>query len=260
MATLERFPRRAGVATLIAREQLTPRMLRVTLRSDDFGADWPLEQPGEILTLLFLPQDEAIVLPEQGWRFPEGAPEQAWRNYTVRSHRPEACEIDVDVVLHQPRGPACTWADASAVGASVGYAGPRIDFVPVDDAPWLLLCGDETALPAIAAILETAPPEQPVTAFVEVRDGDDELPVSLGEHQSLRWVHRETEATGTTDHLAAALRAHALPAGDGQAWGAGESKVARDLRGVLRDEHGMPKTHARARGYWLRTGEWDLDE
>ena len=36
--------------------------------------------------------------------------------------------------------------------------------------------------------------------------------------------------------------------------------MARDLRTVLRDEHGMPRTNAHARGYWLREGKWDLDE
>jgi NADPH-dependent ferric siderophore reductase len=43
-------------------------------------------------------------------------------------------------------------------------------------------------------------------------------------------------------------------------WGAAESYVARDLRGVLRDERGMPSALATARGYWLRTGDWVLEE
>jgi hypothetical protein len=44
------FPRRKGVATLVARRPLTPRMIRVTLRCAGFGDDWPIEQPGEIIT------------------------------------------------------------------------------------------------------------------------------------------------------------------------------------------------------------------
>src|ERR1044071_6530246 len=111
---LERFPRRAGVATLTARRTLTPRMIRVTLQCDDFGETWPIEQPGEIMTLLFLDPSEEIVLPLMGWRFPEGATEQEWRNYTVRRHDPATGEIDVDVVLHQPPGPARPRAPASA--------------------------------------------------------------------------------------------------------------------------------------------------
>jgi NADPH-dependent ferric siderophore reductase len=52
-----------------------------------------------------------------------------------------------------------------------------------------------------------------------------------------------------TPHLADALRDLSLPDGSGQAWGAAESGIARDLRSVLRDEHGMSRTHAHAKGY-----------
>lgn len=259
MAAAERFPRRAGVATLVARTMLSPRMMRVTLRCDAFGEAWPIEQPGEIITLLFVPPDEPIVLPARGWLFPPEAPRQEWRNYTVRRHRRERGEIDVDIVLHEPPGPACTWAAQAAIAADVGYAGPRVDFAPRGDAKWLLLCGDETALPAIAAILEDAPADRSVLAVVEVPDAAAELPLDEPPGAQVRWVHRDGAPAATTAHLADALRDLALPDGRGQAWGAAESRVARDLRAVLRDEHGLPRTHATARGYWLRSGDW-LDE
>jgi NADPH-dependent ferric siderophore reductase len=261
MAPLEeRFPRRAGVATLVARTPLTPRMIRVTLRGEGFGGGWPIRQPGEIVTLLFAAPGEPIVLPVRGWTFPAGAPAQEWRNYTVRRHRPRRGEIDVDVVLHEPRGPACTWAAEVPVGSAVGYAGPRVDYAPRGDAEWLLLCGDETALPAIAAILEAPLPVSRALAVVEVPDAGEEQAIDLPSGARVRWVHRDGAPAATASHLADALRGLALPAGVGQAWGAAESRVARDLRSVLRDEHGLPRTHAHAKGYWLRSGEWDLDE
>lgn len=258
---LERFPRRAGVATLTARRALTPRMIRVTLRSDDFGATWPIEQPGEIITLLFLDPSEEIVLPLTGWRFPEGATEQEWRNYTVRRHDPATGEIDVDVVLHEPRGPACTWAQASPIGADVGFAGPRVDYAPRDGASWLLLCGDETALPAIAAILEEPPPAaERILAVIEVQGRDEEHALATPPHADVRWVHRDGADAATTTHLADTLRALPLPDGAGQAWGAAESTVARTLREVLRDERGMERKLVSAKGYWLRSGEWPDDD
>jgi NADPH-dependent ferric siderophore reductase len=260
MSSLRRFPARAGIATLRRRRTLTPRMIRLTLAADGFGADWPITQPGEIITLLFVPPDERIVLPSHGWTFPPDAPEQEWRNYTVRRHDPDACEIDVDVVLHEPRGPACTWAAAVPLGAGVGYAGPRVDFAPRDDASWLLLCGDETALPAIAAILETPQPVERMLALVEVADPEEEHPLSLPDGAELRWIHRNGAAPATSSHLADALRTVPLPAGPGQAWGAAESRIARDVREVLRGERGMPRKHVRATGYWLRTGDWLLDD
>jgi NADPH-dependent ferric siderophore reductase len=257
----ERFPRRAGTATLVARRPLTPRMIRVTLRSEAFGATWPIEQPGEIITLLFLPPGEEIVLPRAGWVFPEGAPEQEWRNYTVRRHDSQTGEIDVDVVLHEPRGPACTWAEAAPIGADVGFAGPRVDYAPREGASWLLLCGDETALPAIAAILDQPPATAgPVLAVIEVADEAEEHALGTPSGADIRWVHRDGADAATTTHLADALRALPLPDGVGQAWGAAESTVARSVREVLRDERGMERKLVSAKGYWLRSGEWPDDD
>lgn len=248
-----RFPQRTGVATLLARRALTPRMIRITLGCEAFGRDWPVEQPGEILTLLFSEPGEKIVLPLQGWMFPEGV-DQEWRNYTVRRHDPDTGEIDVDVVLHEPRGPACTGAAEAPIGSGVGYAGPRVDFAPRDDAEWLLLCGDETALPAIAAILETPMHHERRLAVIEVADPDEEHPLP-GE---VRWVHRNGSGFGAG--LAEALRAVELPEGPGQVWGAAESRVARDVRDILRGERELPRKHVKATGYWLRAGDWILDE
>jgi NADPH-dependent ferric siderophore reductase len=258
---LARFPRRTGVATLTARRPLTPRMIRVTLQSEAFDATWPIEQPGEIITLLFLDPEEEVVLPLTGWRFPAGATEQEWRNYTVRRHDPATGEIDVDVVLHEPRGPACTWAQASPIGADVGFAGPRVDYAPRDGASWLLLCGDETALPAIAAILEEPPPAaERILAVIEVQDPDEEHALVTSPNADVRWVHRDGADAATTTHLADTLRELPLPAGPGQAWGAAESTVARTVREVLRDERGMERKLVSAKGYWLRSGEWPDDD
>jgi NADPH-dependent ferric siderophore reductase len=73
-------------------------------------------------------------------------------------------------------------------------------------------------------------------------------------------VHRDGAPAATTAHLADALRGLPWPEGPGQAWGAAESRVAREIRTVLHEERGMPRSHARARGYWLRSGDWLDDE
>jgi NADPH-dependent ferric siderophore reductase len=258
MAERTRFPARSGTAELTARRALTPRMVRITLRAADFGPGWPIQQPGEIVTLLFLSPAEEVVLPVEHWRFPAGV-QQEWRNYTVRRHDPEAGEIDVDVVVHEPRGPACTWALETPLGGRVGYAGPRVDFTPRADAQWLLLCGDETALPAIAAILEAERVPERVLALVEVAGPAEQHALDVPAGAQLHWVHRDGAPAATTTHLADALRAVPLPDGPGQVWGAAESRVARDVRDVLRGERGLPRKHVKATGYWLRTGDWILD-
>jgi NADPH-dependent ferric siderophore reductase len=74
-------------------------------------------------------------------------------------------------------------------------------------------------------------------------------------------VHCDGAPAATTSHLADALRALTLPSGSGQAWGAAErASPAPCDRSVLRDDHGLPRTHAHAKGYWLGSGDWDDDE
>ena len=163
---MERFPRRAGVATLIARRSLTPRMIRVTLRARRLPRRLADPAAG---------RDHHAAVRRAG-RDPRARLEAVAQLHRPLAIAPTLGEIDVDVVLHEPRGPACIGAAKMPLGGGVGYAGPRVDFVPRDDAEWLLLCGDETALPAIAAILEE-PPVPHVLAVVEVPDRDEELPL-----------------------------------------------------------------------------------
>ena len=242
MTVRERFPRRAGVATLVAREVLTPRMIRVTLRCDAFRDEWPIEQPGEIITLLFVPPDEPIVLPQQDWTFPPDAQPQEWRNYTVRRHRAELGEIDVDVVLHEPRGPAC-------IGRRRGRRSARASATP--GRAWTSRPARTSTGCCCAATRPRCPRSPRSSRAAGAAGARRRRGARRGRGDAVdyprrgsAWVHRDGAPAATTAHLADALRELALPDGAGQAWGAAESRIARDLRTVLRDERGMPKSHA----------------
>ena len=104
------------------------------------------------------------------------------RTYTVRAVRPELAEVDVDIALHGRLGPAGRWAiDARAgdeiviFGPDAAHGGPYggIDFLPPAHSDRLLLAGDPTALPAIAAILEQLPADARGIALVEVEAAAD---------------------------------------------------------------------------------------
>ncbi len=99
------------------------------------------------------------------------------RTYTTVAVRPEAREVDVDVVLHGDAGPASRWALAAEVGTPLVLLGPDatfdgpaggIEFRPPTRPHALLLAGDETALPAIAAICEDLPADAWGEVYVEV--------------------------------------------------------------------------------------------
>lgn len=241
------FPLHTGVAEVVSVQRITPRMARVVLGGAAV-AGFPDEQPGEILTLIW-PADghdaPVLPLPDGGWRFPAGAPEQHARNYTIRRYDRDAPAVTIDLVLHGDHGHASRWALAVQPGDTIGFAGPRTHFVADPGADYTLLAGDETALPSIAATLERLPEDHRVIAFVEVADAAEEQDL---EH--VIWIHRDGTPAGRCTKLLDAVKAYNLPAGTPKVWCAGESLAVRGLREHLRSERGLPIGPLQAIGYW----------
>ena len=255
------FPLVTGIATVTRRLEVTPRMARFTLATPAF-ADLGVEEPGEILTLGWSDPGEELVLPERGWRFPRGRPEQHWRNFTVRAYRPEAEEVDVDFFLHGDIGRASAWATHAEPGEEIGYAGPRLHFVPEPGAAWTLLVADETGLPALLAILETLPAGQRAIAVAEIHDDAERQPVESAADVDLRWASREGAEPGTTTVIADALAELDHPAGPVQVWGGGEALAMRAVREHVRDG-GLEVAATDVIGYWkhkLTPDDADDDE
>lgn len=257
--TTRPFPLRTGVAEVLAVAPLTPRMARIVL-ADPALADFPVEEPGEIVTLIWPEPGEDVVLPLDGWRFPDGVPEPHARNYTVRAHDPAAGTLVVDFVVHGDHGVAGRWAASARPGDRIGYAGPRTHWTLGDDdgAAWTLLVADESGLPALAAIAATLPAHHRIIACVEVADADERQPLQTAARLDVHWVHREGAPAGETLVLADAVRALPLPDGRGRVWGAGESGVMRVVRDHLRDERGIPRSAMQVLGYWKHdaTDDW----
>src|SRR4051812_33198087 len=115
------------------------------------------------------------------------------RRYTIRHARPESGELDLDVLLHGD-GPGAQWGATVRIGDPLEYQGPR-GKLELRSAACHLLIGDESALPAIAAISEALPPDERAVALIEIQDAADELPVAA----DVRWIHRGSAAPGAAD-------------------------------------------------------------
>jgi iron complex transport system ATP-binding protein len=131
------------------------------------------------------------------------------RTYTVRDSRCTGLqpEIDVDFVMHLDEdgrgGPASEWAAAARPGDRVCVIGPNsaaaqcatagayggIEWSP-GLAQHVLLAGDETAVPAISAILESLPEDISGHAFLEVPDGADIQHIGTRSSVSITWLAR----------------------------------------------------------------------
>lgn len=163
---------------------LSPSFRRVTFTGEDLDhfADPGWDQ--RIKLVLPAPRSGYRHLPEGGswysrWLSLEEQDRPPIRTYTTRAVRrgPTGTEVDVDVVLHGPTGPAGRWVEAARPGSRAVLLGPDtgfegvpggVDFVPPEVTERLLLGGDETAAPAISRILEDLSPTARGIAVVEV--------------------------------------------------------------------------------------------
>ena len=138
------------------------------------------------------------------WRAIPVARRSPIRTYTVRAVRGEgtATELDVDMVLHgtgPSAGPASRWAADLVPGTTAVISGPDagwdgapvgLEWLPPAGTRRVVLAGDETAAPAIAAICEQLAPGTDAEAYVEIPLPDDALDVTLPAGVRLTWLPR----------------------------------------------------------------------
>jgi NADPH-dependent ferric siderophore reductase len=257
-------------------ERLSPSFVRVELAAPalaDFGVDGPL-------------YDQRIKLIFPGDRT---------RTYTVRDvlGEGEQTRLVVDFVIHapdEPSGPGGEWAARAKAGDRVVTMAPRrgapfggIEFDPAG-ATHLLLVGDETALPAIASILEDLSDDATGSVFVEVPLTEDIQDLRRPPGLSVTWLPRNGRARGAELHGAVLglLGADAVDpvfdevdpdlwetptySSSGEdvdarvvvaheydglyAWIAGEAKVVTGLRRALVEDLGIDRHQVCFMGYW----------
>ncbi|MFT8244313.1 siderophore-interacting protein [Roseomonas sp. BN140053] len=232
--------------------RVTPRMLRVTLGGEDLAGFTSASFDDHVKLFFPAPGEDApprAVPGPNGTTFPEGVARPPARDYTPRRYDPAAGELEIDFALHE-HGPATEWAIQARPGQKLGVGGPRGSFILPDELDWLLLIGDETALPAIGRRLEELPATTRAVVLAEVADPAEQQPFRTQAPLDLQWLHRNGAAPGRPERLEAALSALTLPPGEGYAWVGCESAVAKRLRTILVDGHGLPKERIRASGYW----------
>jgi NADPH-dependent ferric siderophore reductase len=128
------------------------------------------------------------------------------RTYTVRSVMGEGADrrVIVDFVLHEPSGPAGAFAASAKVGDVVGMLAPRrgregefggIEFRP-GAARRLWFVADETAVPALASILESLPPDTRGWAVAEVPNAADIQHVDTPTGVTVDWLVRGSRPRG----------------------------------------------------------------
>lgn len=256
------------------------------------------QAPDQRVKLLFPGADgQPPQLPlEDNWhqtlRNQDPASKPPMRTYTIRALRRERAEVEVEFVLHGETGPASRWATHAQPGDRLQMVAPYADY-PGDPGGYewqppagirhVLLIGDETALPAIAGILEQLAdqPQPPqVQAFIEVPQAGDLLAIRQPANAQVNWLVRDELALGHGDGMRrAALELATLPASAARldaaqkihevdidtqilwdlakpsdsefyAWVAGESAAVMAIRRHLVGALGLDKRALTFMGYW----------
>ncbi|MCC5477335.1 siderophore-interacting protein [Streptomyces barringtoniae] len=283
MTTAVATPFRFFSLQVVRTRRLGPSLVRVTFGGADLHA---FHSDGRDQSLsLFLPhpgQPEPVVPLDLGWGSPRSSEAengggwwQAWRelpddvravmrSYTLRSLRRDAegstVEIDIDFALHgiepgapAPAGPASRWAARATPGDRVLLLGPAIAdnrairFRPPEDTGLVVLCGDETAVPAATAILESLPAGTCARAWLEVPHAGDIQDVRTQADAEITWLVRHDGSPMAVD---AARAARLPPAGRPYVWIAGESGRVKALRRHFVAERGVDRRRVTFVGYW----------
>lgn len=135
--------------------------------------------------------DKAPVLPRQNdghLDWPRNPPALV-RTYTVRRFDAEAGEVDIDFVNHG-HGIATEWARRCRPGDELWVAGPKMSFTVPEGVDWLLILGDETALPAIGRWLEEMHEGTRAKVFIEIADDSHRQELASAADVDIVWLSR----------------------------------------------------------------------
>jgi NADPH-dependent ferric siderophore reductase len=273
MTTAVAAPFRFFSLQVVRTRRLGPSLVRVTFAGADLHA---FHSDGRDQSLsLFLPhpgQPEPVVPIElgdgwwQGWRELPDDVRAVMRSYTLRALRRDPDEIDIDFALHgvEPgaatqAGPASRWAARAGAGDRVLLLGPAIAdnrairFRPPADADLVVIWGDETAVPAASAIVESLPAGTRARVWLEVPHAGDVQDLRTGADAEVTWLVRDgSGAEGSPMALGALRAAHLPPAERPYVWIAGESGSVKALRRHFVGERGIDRRRVTFVGYWRR--------
>ena len=239
---------------VLDKQWLTPTLVRIVLGGGDLHQLTMVDATDAYVNLAFPPRDapyDAVFDPSA---VRTDVPKQWWparRRYTVRAWDPVEEHLTLDFVVHGDVGVAGAWAVHAEPGAVLVFEGPAGGFLPDAEVDWMLLVGDESALPAIAASLEAM--SEGTLAVVRVLcDGDEhELLLECQGELDIQWIHR-THGDGDEELLAEALRQIPFPRGRVQAFVHGEATEIREIRRHLLVERGLSRKDMSCSPYWRR--------
>lgn len=257
MTTPRRQPPAQHVLAVETTEWLAPHLVRVVVGGESLAGFTDGGHTDAYVKLVFVDPALGIEPPYDMAALRAAGRPPVVRTYTVRWVDRAARRLAIDFVTHGDTGVAAVWAAKAMPGDRLVLSGPGGAYAPDPTAGWHLFAGDLSAVPAIAAALESLPADARGVAYLEVADPADVLELKRPDQVAVRWLVN-------TDPDDAAFLARALsgkeqplagkeqpPAGDVRVFAHGERESVKAIRAVLR-ERGIPRDAISISGYWAR--------
>lgn len=232
--TRHKFEIKRRVLTISAKEFITPKMIRITATGEDL-VDFASMSP----------DDHLKIMVDIG----EDKPEM--RDYTPRYFDIEKRMLVVDFAVHEA-GPATQWAIDAKVGDELRIGGPRGSSQLTETFDWLLLIGDETALPAMGRWVEQSQENETFVTVGIVTDKAEEQTWTTKAKLDAHWAHRPSSEDTSGASAIETLKSLKRPDGKGFIWIAAEAKAARDIKSFVLNEWSHPAQFVKSSGYWVK--------
>lgn len=241
--------------TVLRTEQLSPHMVRIIAGGPGFAGYANNDFVDRYVKIVFPQPGVDYELPLDLWTIRETMPREQWpytRTYTIRWVDEAAQELAIDFVVHGDEGLAGPWALRAQPGDALVFTGPGGAYNPSPDADWYLFAGDDAALPAIAASIESLPADAKGLAFLEVDSEADILDIAAPDGVEVRWLLRSGVPAGSSSILLDALaEAEWLP-GRVDVFAHGERGYMKGLRDIFFKQHGLERSQVSLSGYWAQ--------
>lgn len=236
------------------KEFITPHYIRVTLQGDG-ATDFAACTIGSNNKIFIPPAgSKEVAFPvfdaEKGaWVNPADNEKPIVRTYTHRGIDVANKEILIDFVNHGDNGPASSWALHAQEGDALGVAMKLRKSPLYPAADWYFLIGDATAIPVLASILESLPPEAKGHCILEVSSPTDIQPQLGHAGFTIQWIFNGHPESGSS--LAEEVLKVSIPdEGSRFAYVACEYSSVKALRTYFREELNWSNQELYAFSYW----------
>ena len=229
-------------ATVTAREQVTPLMVRLALTFDTPDA-WVTTGVGDEFVHIDVGANTLDI---------DGHSE---RHYTVSGVFEGGLEVEVFLHGH---GPGSTWGRTAQIGDTVAVSDPWEYYEVPEGAETRVLIGDLTALPGIVRILGDASADETFRVIVEVPSLEESRELVSAARVDVQWrVAGNGIGPSAVCDIVRGLAAEGVivPEANPYVWIACESRISRAARTLLRKEIGLPISQQRIVGYWHANAE-----